>query len=324
METQRKILVVDHDPFERINCRVMLRGSEFMVLFCEDRDSALDRVAKEEFDLIITNMMLPSKYIGLTLVQEIHYVRPKTEIIVMADRPSIWDARESLRLGASGYMERPFTPECLMNVALKTFDKKGWIVKKGRIDQFRDQVVLAPDGDDHLLYYKNGSWARHLTGCLWEVGYDMKHWCVPDGRKNGSYAYLDGDLRRVDGDVKSQLSRDHTLSIALPKGLSALVAGEPYARVSSSTGTFHALPAPMTGTVREVNAEAEDTMISRAPGDSGTDWMLWLARIQAREWEYGSLKDIEEGRQVGLYEHDACRDDRAQKGRAKGEFSLVG
>jgi hypothetical protein len=64
----------------------------------------------------------------------------------------------------------------------------------------------------------------------------------------------------------------------------------------------------MTGMVKEVNEEANDIMVSHVPGAPGADWMLWLARIQAREWEYGTGKDIEEGRVVGAYEHIACPD----------------
>jgi CheY-like chemotaxis protein len=324
MEKQRKILVIDCDPFERISCRVMLRGAEFIVLFCEDRESAIEKVSKEEFELIITNMMLPSKYIGLTLVQELHYMRPKADIVVMADRPSIWDAKESLRLGASGYIERPFTPECLMNVAKKTFDKNGWIVRKACIDQFRDYIMPSPEDDNPFIYYKNGSWARHLKGCLWEVGYDMKYWSISDHRKNGpSATHLGGDLRRMDGDMKSWLSHDQILSIRVPEGLPALVAGEPYARVLSNTGRVHAVPSPMTGMVGEVNGEANDIMTSHLSGDKGADWMLWLARIQAPEWEYGTVKDVEEGRLVGTYEHIACPDINTRRDRAEDNLAHV-
>ncbi|HYA31259.1 MAG TPA: response regulator [Thermodesulfovibrionales bacterium] len=324
MEKQRKILVIDNDPFERINCRVMLRGVEFIVMFCEDRESAIEKVSKEEFELIITNMMLPTKYIGLTLVQELHLMRPKADIVVMSDRPSIWDARESLRLGASGYIEKPFTPECLMNMAKKTFDKNGWIVRKACIDQFRDYIVPAPEDDNPLIYFKNGSWARHVQGCLWEVGYDMKYWSLSDHRKNGSSAtHLGRDLRRMDGDMTSRLPYDQILSISVSEGLPALVAGEPYAWVLSNTGRVHAVSAPMQGLVRELNGEANDTMISCLPGDQGTDWMLWLARVQVPEWEYGTVKDVEEGRVVGTYEHIACPDINTRSDRAAGDLAHV-
>lgn len=300
MERQRRILVVDDDPFERITCRVMLRGEEFIVFFGEGRDRSIERVAKEEFELIITNIRLPDKHAGLTFVQEIKFIRPKAEIVVMADRPSIWDARESVRLGASGYMERPFTPECMMNVARKTFDKKGWIVRKAHIDQFRDYIIPSPEMDNPVIYYKNGSWARHLDGGLWEVGYDMKYW-LPSGRyKNETWAaHLDGSIREGEYDLNSRFPYHQTLSINLSEGLSTLAAGEPYARISSSTGRSYKLAAPMTGMVTEVNGEANFIMTSHAPEYLGVNWLLWLARIQIKEEAYGNVQDIEEGSVVG-------------------------
>lgn len=322
MDKQRKILVVDSNPFERISCRVMLRGLEFMVLFCDDRESAIEKVSKEEFELIITNILLPNKYFGLTLVQEMHSIQRNADIVVMSDRPSIWDAREAVRLGACGYLERPFTAECLMNVARRTFDRKGWIVRKAHIDQFRDYIVPSPENESPLIYYKRGSWARHLEGNIWEAGYDMKYWSLNDHR-NGAGAYLDGDLRRSDNDMNPRFSYEHNLSIHLPEGLSALAAGEPYALVSSGTGISYPLPAPMAGMVTAVNEEANDIMVSQAPGDPGADWMLWLARIQVREWEYGTVQDVEDGRAVGTYEHIPCPDPNARKGSTEGIFSYA-
>ncbi len=320
MEKQRRILVVDSDPFERISCRVMLRGVEFAVLFCEDRDSAIERLSKEDFELIMTNISLPNKYIGLTLVQEMKFMRPKSDIVVMADRPSIWDAREAIRIGASGYIERPFTSECLMNIARKTFDRKGWILRKTRIDQFRDYVVPSTVINDPVIYYKNGSWARHLEGCLWEVGYDRKYWHLSGHSSNGNGGYashLHGDLQRVDCDTKSGLPHDQALSISVSKDIRALTAGMPYAQVLSDTGGTYALAAPLTGIVEEVNEGANEAIVSHVSDDADTDWMLWLARIRTKEWECGTVQDIERGRVIGAYEHMGGSDTSIRENAAR-------
>jgi hypothetical protein len=57
----------------------------------------------------------------------------------------------------------------------------------------------------------------------------------------------------------------------------------------------------MTGTIEAVNKEASDVISSKVPGTIDGDWQLWLARIQTREWGYGTDRDIEEGRLVGSY-----------------------
>jgi len=305
MEKQKRILVVDNDPYHRINCRVMLRGVEFMVLFGECMEEALARVWKEDFDMIFTNIKLPNRYCGLTTLHEMKLMKPKADIVVMADEPSLWDAWETTRLGASGYLERPLIPECLVNVARKTFDRDGWIVKKDRLDQFRDYSGAAPDADNPTLYYKNGSWARHLQGGLWEIGYDMKYW-LPSGRhRNDAWAkHLHEALPRADYDTKSRHAYDQTLSLALAQELPALKAGEPYARISGGPGRAYQLRAPMSGIVEEINREADGILSSRVPEELGTDWLLWLARVRTRE-EFGAVEesDVEAGNVVGTYQY---------------------
>lgn len=300
MEKQWRILVVDDDPFERIICRVMLRGEEFIVFGEANKEKALERISREGFDLIVADIRLPDAHGGLTFLQETRMLQPGAHVVVTADRPSIWDAREAVRLGALKYIEKPFVPEFMLHIAKGSFDKKGWVLRKTHIDQFRDYVVPSPKMNTPTLYYKNGSWARRLGEGLWEAGYDMKYW-LPSGRyKNEAWAsQLDGALHEADHGTKPRLFGDRTLSIELFEGRSALAAGETYARVSDSAGRYIKLQAPMTGMVKEVNAEANDILRSGIPEDLGVDWLLWLARIQTKEEGFDNVQDTKERNLVG-------------------------
>jgi CheY-like chemotaxis protein len=231
----------------------VLRGSEFVVSTTNCGDEAIERLSKEKFDMVITDIRLPNLCGGLNLVQDIRVLQPSAAIVVAADRISIWDAKESIRLGAFGYVEKSSPPEFIGNIARKIFDEKGWIVRKADIDQFRDYIIPSEVKDNPALYYKNGVWARHLYEDIWEVGCDMKHWINCNGR------FL---LKHCEG-------------------LCALTAGEPYAKVLSCAGKTNELAAPMTGAIKEINEEANYIAVSLTPEQLGEDWMLWLARIQA-------------------------------------------
>jgi DNA-binding NtrC family response regulator len=63
------------------------------------------------------------------------------------------DAKESIRLGAFEYLEKPFTPDFMLNVAKKVFDKRGWILRKAYIDQFKNYVVHTSEMSDLTIYY---------------------------------------------------------------------------------------------------------------------------------------------------------------------------
>ncbi len=255
MERYRRILIVDKDPLVRINCRVILRKERAIVFACEDRESALEKVFNEQFDMVITDIRLPSKHHGLTTLQEMKLMQPTAEIVVTADEPSIWDARECIRLGAFGYIEKPLAPASMVHITRKTFDKNGWIVGKAHIDHFRDFIAPSPGKDNPRLYYKNGAWAKHLDGGLWEIGYDMKF------------------LRPT----------DRICTLELSKNLSALRAGETYASVYDSMGNTYELKAPLTGTLLEINDQAEKAAASCIPRQLGADWLLWLARIDTKD-----------------------------------------
>lgn len=297
-----KILIVDEDPYVRIHCRSILSGGRYLVFTEEDREEAYKRVLKDKFSLIISDIRLPDVHGGLTFLQETKIIQRETDVVVTASRPSIWDAREALRLGALKYIEKPLIPEYMMHVATRRFDTKGWILGKTHFDQFRDYIVPSEGMENPTLFYKNGSWARHVDADIWEVGYDMKYW-IPSGRyKNEVLARdINASLRGAGYGIKAGHHDDQTLSINLSQSVSTLAAGRPYAKVSNRAGMTYDLPAPMTGTVKEVNENANDIMLSHIPEEIGANWLLWLARIQTREARYDYIQNKKKESVVGAH-----------------------
>ena len=251
----QRVLVVDNDPSVRMNCRVILHGKESVVFAAEDIEEAFEKMSREEFDLIMTDIMLPDAHGGLAFVKKAMQLQPWADVVVTADNPSIFDARDSVKLGAFKYMEKPLVPGFMTHVANKTFDKHGWILRKSHIDMFRHHIVTSSEAD-YTIYFKNGSWARQRNESIWEVGYDM------------NYLPSSGQM---------------PCCIHLSEGLSALRAGEPYAKISSRTGETYELSAPMTGTLKDINEEAVNNTFSLAPVRPCAEWPLRLALIQIEE-----------------------------------------
>lgn len=251
MEKQ-KILVVDDDPVIGLSCRRILGAEGFSVFVAEDGENAIKKVSEEEFDLIITDIRLPDIY-GLTVIQEAKAVQPKADVVVITGYPSLEDAKESIRLGAFEYLEKPFTPDFMLNVAKKVFDKRGWILRKAYIDQFKNYVVYTSEMSDLTIYYKDGTWARPLKEGKWEVGMDVRHFLV-----SGQLLYVD-----------------------IMSNLKAVVAGEPFAKLLSGEGKIYDINSPMTGVVEDVNSHANDAICSLLKDYAGEGWFLWLVKIKA-------------------------------------------
>ncbi len=249
MDKQR-ILVVDDDPVVGLSCKRILGGEGFTVFTVENGESAIEKVSKEEFDLVITDVRLPDVY-GLTVVQETKTIQPKTDVVVITGYPSLEDAKESIRLGAFEYLEKPFTPDFMLNVANRVFDKRGWILKKAYIDQFKDYIVPASEMDNLTIYYKDGTWARPTKDGAWELGVDVRHFFV-----SGQLLYVD-----------------------IMSGLKALATGEPFAKLLAGDGNIFEIKSPMTGVVKEVNNHANDAICSLLKDHMSEGWFIWLTRI---------------------------------------------
>jgi CheY-like chemotaxis protein len=244
-----KILVLDDDPVITLSCKRILGAEGYNISTVEKGNDALNKLAKEDFDLLISDVRLPD-ISGMTVLKEARIIKPQTDIVIITGYPTLEDAKESVKLGAFEYIEKPFTPDFMINVAKKLFDTRGWILRQAFIDEFREHVVPLRDKENPVIFYKEGAWARPSKGELWEIGCDLRYW------------FLTGNLMNVD------FLRDTGM----------LKAGEPFARIYTSTGQSNDLLSPMGGEIREMNKKANDVMCAllKNPAEG---WLLWLARI---------------------------------------------
>jgi glycine cleavage system H lipoate-binding protein len=165
--------------------------------------------------------------------------------------PRLEDAKEASRLGAQQYLEKPFTPDFMINVAKKVFDKRGWILRQAFIDEFRDSVVSLKDTENPVIFYKEGTWARPTKDGLWEMGCDLRYWMLA-----GNLMYIE-----------------------YIKDIEKLKAGQAFAKIYSSNGQATDLLSPMNADLREINTKANDVMAALLKDHLSEGWLLWLAKV---------------------------------------------
>jgi DNA-binding NtrC family response regulator len=132
-----RILVLDDDPVVTLSCKRILGAEGYDITTVDKGEDALNKLSKEEFDLLISDIRLPDIN-GLTVLKESRVIQPSTDVVIITGYPTLEDAKESIKLGAFEYIEKPFTPDFMMNVAKKIFDKRGWILRQAYIEEFRD------------------------------------------------------------------------------------------------------------------------------------------------------------------------------------------
>ena len=245
-----RILVLDDDPIVTLSCKRILGAEGYSISTVERGEDALSKLSKEDFDLLISDVRLPD-ISGMEVLKEARVIKPKTDVVIITGYPTLEDAKESTRLGASEYIEKPFTPDFMLNVAHKVFDTRGWILRQAFIDEFRDSVVSIRDQENPVIFYKEGTWARPGKDGLWEIGCDLRYWL------------LTGNLMYVE----------------FISGLDKVDAGKPFARIYTSSGQSSDLLSPMNAEIKEINTKANDVMCALLKEHLSEGWLLWLARV---------------------------------------------
>ena len=245
-----RILVLDDDPIVTLSCKRILGAEGYSISTVDRGEDALNRLAKEDFDLLISDVKLPGMN-GIEVLKEARVIKPKTDVVIITGYPTLEDAQQSSKLGAAEYIEKPFTPDFMLNVAKKVFDTKGWILRQAFIDDFRDFVSPLRDQENPVIFYKEGTWARPTKDGLWEVGCDLRYWM------------LAGDLMYVE----------------FIKNIDNLDAGQKFASIYTSSGKSQDLLSPMNGELKEINTNANDVMAALLKDHLSEGWLLWLAKV---------------------------------------------
>ena len=108
----KRILIVEDEESIADLERDYLELSGFQVEVANDRETGLNKAMKEEFDLIILDLMLP-EVDGFDICRQVRQEKNTPIIMVSAKKDDI-DKIRGLGLGADDYMTKPFSPSELV------------------------------------------------------------------------------------------------------------------------------------------------------------------------------------------------------------------
>ena len=105
--TSGRVLVVDDEPSVRESVGYALEQEGFEVTLAEDGEDAEARLADDDFDLLILDIMMPGKS-GLDICREVRS-RSAVPIILLTAKDAEVDKVVGLEVGADDYMTKPFS-----------------------------------------------------------------------------------------------------------------------------------------------------------------------------------------------------------------------
>ncbi|MCJ7525785.1 MAG: diguanylate cyclase [Candidatus Aminicenantes bacterium] len=191
----KKILIVDDDTAVRESLNDFLEFHGFAVTAVDSAAKALEVLAKSDFDLIISDLVMP-KMDGISLIKAIHEAGKDIPFLVMTGFASIEYAVESMKAGAADFITKPLKFDHVMLIVNRTLETCNLREMAREREYYKD--LSNSDGLTRISNYRHFSqvlqleidrqrrYHRPLTLLMVDID-DFK-------KTNDRYGHLIGDL----------------------------------------------------------------------------------------------------------------------------------
>jgi two-component system NtrC family response regulator len=102
-----RILIVDDEPHVRDGLREALDASEYQIDTVADGESALRRIRRDPYHVVVTDLRMPGSVDGFDILREAREKDSDTPVIVITAHGTIEGAVEALKMGAMDFLAKP-------------------------------------------------------------------------------------------------------------------------------------------------------------------------------------------------------------------------
>ncbi len=120
---KEKVLVVDDDREMCSLLQEILTSEEFSVTAIQDSLEAAKRIAREDFDLLITDLKMKGLK-GLDLMEESKKIAPLMPVIIITAFGTVESAIQAMKRGAYDYITKPFQTDELVLTVKKALENR--------------------------------------------------------------------------------------------------------------------------------------------------------------------------------------------------------
>jgi CheY-like chemotaxis protein/glycine cleavage system H lipoate-binding protein/Ni,Fe-hydrogenase maturation factor len=274
MPEVRKLLVVDDEPTVCRACGRIFSRQGFEVEESTDPREGLDWATQRDYSGILLDVKMPMMD-GIQFLQRLRETKPEVPVLIMTGYPSVPNAAAAIRLGASDYVTKPFTPEEITQAMRRTLSRRtsgGPLAESVRADG----SAREPEG----LLFLDESWLQ-----------------------------LESDGSACVGAVLPGLRGASIESIRLPKVGEVVYQGLPLAGVKVADRQMVVVRSPLSGVVAAVNDRLVSDPAALTVDPCGQGWIACVCTTRLEDEMTGCRR-----RQVILVNADdaSAEDQRAR------------
>lgn len=104
------VLLLEDESSVAKGLAMVMREEGYDVDMAETGESALNKLGRGEFDLLVADLRLPDMD-GMEVVHRVRERRPDTNVVIITGYPSVSSAVEAVKMGVSDYLRKPFTED---------------------------------------------------------------------------------------------------------------------------------------------------------------------------------------------------------------------
>ncbi len=122
-KAKQTILIVDDEEIARANMKHVLAKEGYICHDAGNGAEALEVMAREEIDLVVTDLKM-ERMDGLELLEQINRTAPEIPVIMVTGFATVSSAVDALKKGAAHYLGKPVNLEELRQTVKEVLDKK--------------------------------------------------------------------------------------------------------------------------------------------------------------------------------------------------------
>lgn len=150
MERRQSILVIE-DSKKISELIEIYIGTQYQVFTAETGEEGLEKLEREEIDLVLLDIVLPGMN-GLEVLTEIRKER-EVPVIILSSKDLDMDIILGLKMGADDYLTKPFNP-LELDARIEAHLRRKSMMEKGRKGEMLKAGDLKLDLRNPVLYFK--------------------------------------------------------------------------------------------------------------------------------------------------------------------------
>lgn len=118
-----RILIIDDEPAILMSAKMYLEGV-YDITTETNPDKAMETLAKEKYDTIFLDLTMPGRG-GLEVLEELKNKYPEIPVFIVSGWTGIDEKiQNAIKIGASGYISKPFDREKVKDAIEKVLKKE--------------------------------------------------------------------------------------------------------------------------------------------------------------------------------------------------------